>query len=175
MLATFSCSVMLSGGRTVAVQPSTQIVLSIVAWVTAGLSAPGVQVGSGRESTPVPIAWQEPGGGCGCTTSLAAAEYASDPVRLGDGGVGVRRWCPCRRRCRRFAGWVAAVVATGTGGEVGCDAAEPVVLAPAPHPDAASVAANSAVAAMSRLRGRIVSQPPARAPVGERWTSRSTR
>ena len=49
MLAAFSGSVMLSGGRTVAVQPSTQIVRSIVAWVTAGLRAPGVQVGSGRE------------------------------------------------------------------------------------------------------------------------------
>jgi len=49
MLAAFSCSVMLSGGRTVAVQPSTQIVRSIVAWVTAGLSAPGVQLGFGRE------------------------------------------------------------------------------------------------------------------------------
>ena len=49
MLAAFSCSVTLSGGRTVDVQPSTQIVRSIVAWVTAGLSAPGVQVGSGRE------------------------------------------------------------------------------------------------------------------------------
>ena len=49
MLAAFSCSVMLSGGRTVAVQPSAQIVRSIVACLTAGLSAPGVQAGSGRE------------------------------------------------------------------------------------------------------------------------------
>ena len=46
MLATFSCSVTLSGGRTVLVQPDTQIVLPIVACVTAGLSAPGVHVGS---------------------------------------------------------------------------------------------------------------------------------
>ena len=49
MLAAFSCSVMLSAGRTVAVQPSTQIVWSIVVRVTAGLREPGVQVGSGRE------------------------------------------------------------------------------------------------------------------------------
>jgi hypothetical protein len=88
MLASFSCSVMLSGGRTVAVQPSTQIVWPIVAWVTAGFRAPGVQVGSGRESTPVPIAWQEPGAGCGCTTWLLAVEYAREPLRLGDRAAG---------------------------------------------------------------------------------------
>jgi hypothetical protein len=49
MLAVFSGSVLLSGGRTVAVQPSTQIVRPVVVCVTAGLSALGVQVGSGRE------------------------------------------------------------------------------------------------------------------------------
>jgi hypothetical protein len=69
MLAAFSCSVMLSGGRTVSVQPSTQIVRSIVAWVTAGLSAPGAQVASAREYRPVPIARQEPRGG-GATARL---------------------------------------------------------------------------------------------------------
>jgi hypothetical protein len=49
MLAAFSWSVMLSGGRTVPVQPSTQIVRSIVACVTTGLRTPGVHAGSGRE------------------------------------------------------------------------------------------------------------------------------
>jgi hypothetical protein len=49
MLDAFSGSVIVSDGRTVSVQPSTQIVRPIVAWVTAGLSAPGVQAGSGRE------------------------------------------------------------------------------------------------------------------------------
>src|SRR6516225_879962 len=93
MLAAFSGSVMLSAGRTVSVQPSTQIVLSIVACVTAGLSAPGVQARSGRESRPVPIAWQEPGAGCGCTTALLAVEYASDPGCLFGGRDG-------RDRCR---------------------------------------------------------------------------
>ena len=49
MLARFSVSVIDSDGRTVAVQPSRQIVRPMSAWVTAGLSAPGVQCGSGRE------------------------------------------------------------------------------------------------------------------------------
>jgi hypothetical protein len=49
MLAAFSVSVMRSGGRTVAVQPRLQIVRPIVACVTRGLSAPGVQRESGRE------------------------------------------------------------------------------------------------------------------------------
>src|SRR6266581_4367788 len=35
------------GGRTVAVQPDTQIVDPIVAWVTSGFRAPGVNAGSG--------------------------------------------------------------------------------------------------------------------------------
>jgi len=34
----FRLSVLLSGGRTVAVQPETQMVWSIVDWVTAGFS-----------------------------------------------------------------------------------------------------------------------------------------
>jgi hypothetical protein len=49
MLLSFSCSVTLSEGRTVSVQPETQIVLLIVAGVTAGFRAPGVQEGSGSE------------------------------------------------------------------------------------------------------------------------------
>jgi hypothetical protein len=56
MLARFSASLTLSGGRTVDVQPDVQMVRPIVAWVTAGLSAPGVQRGSGRERPPRPIA-----------------------------------------------------------------------------------------------------------------------
>lgn len=58
MLARFSASVTGSGGRTVEVQPDTQIVRSIVAGVTAGLRAPGVQRGSGRVYSPRPGAWQ---------------------------------------------------------------------------------------------------------------------
>jgi hypothetical protein len=49
MLALFSGPVMLSDGRTVAVHPLTQIVWPMVACETAGLSAPGVHDGSGRE------------------------------------------------------------------------------------------------------------------------------
>jgi hypothetical protein len=49
MLALFSDAVMLSDGRTVAVHPLTQIVWPIVACETAGLIAPGVHEGSGRE------------------------------------------------------------------------------------------------------------------------------
>jgi hypothetical protein len=63
MLAAFSRSVMLSGGRTVEVQLGLQIVRAMVAWVTRGFSAPGVQWGSGREERPEPIAWHDPGAG----------------------------------------------------------------------------------------------------------------
>jgi hypothetical protein len=90
MLARFSGSVMLSGGRTPAVQPARQIVLPIVAWVTAGLAAPGVHLGSGREYAPVPIVWQEPGLGWRWTMSLLAVEYASEPLGL-ELGVGAVR------------------------------------------------------------------------------------
>ena len=72
MLANFSRSVIDSGGRTVAVQPARQIVCAIVPCVTAGLSAPGVQRGSGSALNPEPRAWQAPGAGWGCGTSAAA-------------------------------------------------------------------------------------------------------
>jgi hypothetical protein len=49
MLASFSGSVIDSRGRTVRVQPERQIVEPIVACVTAGVTVPGVQCGSGRE------------------------------------------------------------------------------------------------------------------------------
>ncbi|MGH2909249.1 MAG: hypothetical protein ACRDK8_08140 [Solirubrobacteraceae bacterium] len=49
MLAYFSGSVTDSGGRTLSDHPDRQIVRRIVDWVTAGLSAPGVQRGSGAE------------------------------------------------------------------------------------------------------------------------------
>jgi len=49
MLASFSGSVTDTGGRTVEVQPLRQIVEPIVAWVTAGFTAPGVQRRSGVE------------------------------------------------------------------------------------------------------------------------------
>jgi hypothetical protein len=49
MLARFSGSVILSGGRTVEVHPDLQIVRPTVACVTCGFNAPGVQRGSGRE------------------------------------------------------------------------------------------------------------------------------
>jgi hypothetical protein len=49
MLASFSGSVIDARGRTVEVHPLWQIVDPIVACVTAGFSAPGVQRGSGLE------------------------------------------------------------------------------------------------------------------------------
>src|SRR5579875_3634921 len=76
MLASFSGSVTHSGGRTVEVQPLRHMVRLLVACVTLGLSAPGVQGGSGREYSPEPTAWQEPGRGWGCTIQLLAVEYA---------------------------------------------------------------------------------------------------
>jgi len=68
MLAYFSGSVIDSAGLTVDVQPDRHIVAPIVACVTAGLTVPGVQRGSGREYSPAPIAWHEPGAGWRCTT-----------------------------------------------------------------------------------------------------------
>jgi hypothetical protein len=66
---------MLSGGRTLLVQPGRQMVWSMVAWVTVGLSAPGVHRGSGRESGPDTSAWHDPGGGWAWTTWADAVEY----------------------------------------------------------------------------------------------------
>ncbi len=74
MLANFSGSVIVSEGRTVSVHPSTQIVRWIVACLTAGFKAPGVQAGSGRSYSPEPNAWQVPFAGCGSTTLLLAVE-----------------------------------------------------------------------------------------------------
>ena len=51
-----------------------QIVEPIVACVTAGFTAPGVQRGSGRASRPDATAWQEPGGGWRWTTKGLAVE-----------------------------------------------------------------------------------------------------
>src|SRR5438270_13532244 len=51
----------------------------MLAWVTSGLIAPGVQCGSGSEFRPEPRAWQEPGGGWGWTTALLAALTGSRP------------------------------------------------------------------------------------------------
>jgi hypothetical protein len=48
MLARFSLAVIEAGGRTVAVQPPRQIVLAMLACVTSGLTAPGVQRASAR-------------------------------------------------------------------------------------------------------------------------------
>ena len=45
-----------SAGRTVSVYPDRQIVELISDWVTAGLIAPGVQLGSGRLNGPWPRA-----------------------------------------------------------------------------------------------------------------------
>jgi hypothetical protein len=55
MLASFSGSVTETRGLTVEVQPERQIVVSMVACVTAGLSAPGVQRASGRAKAPRPM------------------------------------------------------------------------------------------------------------------------
>jgi len=44
--------VMLSGGRMLVVYPGEQIVDEMLAWVTCGLIAPGVQRGSGSGSGP---------------------------------------------------------------------------------------------------------------------------
>src|SRR5450755_1246501 len=113
MLAGFSCSVMLSSGRTVCVQPLRQIVWSIVCAVTSGFSDPGVHRGSGSEYSPEPVAWQESGAGWGCTTLALALETASMPrreLRPGFGLAGLDWFVsPCARRlpARCTAAWCA--------------------------------------------------------------------
>src|SRR5579875_123703 len=143
MLAAFSRSLMLSGGRTLAVHPARQIVLSIVAWVTAGFNAPGVQAGSGRSYRPEPSAWQLAGGGCGCTSSLLAVEYASErnawrvPLRRSWRA----RWsarsdadgcCEAGARLARDAG--AGAVATGAVVKGRRDGVEVAIGWAPPHP-----------------------------------------
>ena len=49
-----------AGGRTVRVQPLTQIVEPIVAWVTSGLSTPGVRTGSEHGAGGRPSAMLDP-------------------------------------------------------------------------------------------------------------------
>ncbi len=49
------------GGRILDEYPGAQIVESIVDGVTAGLSAPGVQLGSGSTQTPLPLNVQSRG------------------------------------------------------------------------------------------------------------------
>lgn len=72
-------------------------------WVTPGLTAPGVQRGSGSENSPEPRAWQEPEGGWDCTT-LELALLTGSVGRAGApgaGGCGCPPWrCPdAGRRC----------------------------------------------------------------------------
>jgi len=74
MLAYFSGSVIASGGRTVDVQPARQMVEPMLAWVTAGLTAPGVHRGSGRASSPAPIERHEPAGCWRCMAWALALE-----------------------------------------------------------------------------------------------------
>jgi hypothetical protein len=71
----FKASVNDSDGRIVAVQPETQIVDLMVAWLTAGFSAPGVRVGSGSPGSRCP---DEVAGG---TTPVALATN-EDPALL---------------------------------------------------------------------------------------------
>ena len=87
MLATFSGSVTLSGGRTVLVQPATQIVLVDRRLGDGGVERPGRARRVRARSAPLPMAWHERGAGCGWTTSLLAVEYAREPERWLAGGA----------------------------------------------------------------------------------------
>jgi len=106
--------------------------------LTAGLSAPGVQAGSGREYRPEPVAWQEPGGGCFCTTSLLAVEYGREPEPRLDALGGRGRWPASGRRGTDFAVEVAAVADAVR--EVAGVAVDDVVPEPLAHPDRTSAA-----------------------------------
>jgi len=110
----------------------------MLARVTAGLTAPGVQRGSGSENSPEPRAWQEPGGGWGCTTLELALLTGSAEEPAAPEPDGWPPWrCPAAgRRCegRDFDAEVLAVAVTlappegaGAGGvelDVLLDAAE---------------------------------------------------
>jgi hypothetical protein len=91
MLASFSGSVIETVGRTPRVQPLRQIVDRIVDCVTAGLSAPGVQRGSGREYTLDPRAWQLPVAGWRWIVVALAFEYGRPlgATRASDGAEAV--------------------------------------------------------------------------------------
>ena len=73
-----------SGGRIVVVHPDVQIVDPMSAWVTAGLVAPGVHVGSGRTYSPLPRAWHVFGAAPGA--GLVAGDAGLEPADVdGDG------------------------------------------------------------------------------------------
>lgn len=61
-------------------------------------------------------------------------------------------------------------MATDASDDVACVAAEPVALAPAPHPEGPSAATNSAATKLRRLRSRIVREllPDGDVPVAAR-------
>src|SRR6476619_1414163 len=50
---------------------------SMLAWVTAGSAAPGVQCGSGSENNPDRRAWHEPGAGWGWAVRASAVPTAT--------------------------------------------------------------------------------------------------
>src|ERR1700751_1321448 len=58
----------------------------MVAWVTVGLVAPGVQVGSGSRSRPLPRAWQLPAPGGADVAGAVATELVPDEVPVTAGG-----------------------------------------------------------------------------------------
>jgi hypothetical protein len=66
--------VIASDGRTLEVHPAMQIVEPMLACVTAGFSAPGVQCGSGRRYRPAPVARHMPGEGWRWTTRALSLE-----------------------------------------------------------------------------------------------------
>lgn len=58
-------------GRTVAVHPDTQIVRPMLAWLTAGLTAPGVRAEFGR-TAPAPLTVIPPAGRAGTGPAVTA-------------------------------------------------------------------------------------------------------
>jgi hypothetical protein len=71
------------GGRMVAVQPDTQMVEWIVAWVTAGLSAPGVRAGFGSPGRTPDGGMVAPGMGGGADAGGGAEAPGSSSLSLG--------------------------------------------------------------------------------------------
>src|SRR6476620_7237125 len=53
------------------------MVSSMLAWLTDGSAAPGVQCGSGSENNPERRAWHEPGAGWGWTVWASAVRAAT--------------------------------------------------------------------------------------------------
>jgi hypothetical protein len=150
---TFNAFVYEVGGRIVSVQPDTQTVEPMVAWVTAGLSAPGVKAGSG---SPGSLAIDAGGVGAGMPVgpglkpiagvSLAAGSSSESPVSP--------MTAPEVSPGEAVGTPVAVGEAVGEGVAVG-EAVTVGVAAPGPHPASRPAVSSNPRKRIDRWRVRI--------------------